>query len=267
MDRKWIGTQFSYSFLTPRQTTSSLDFLNRVPGEKLAKDRSKSPDPHSDEAAHETDETRKTVGLEEMVLVYPSSVPGDEAQIREQFVSTMMRAKSKAQKDAVIATGLIPVSAAVDICATLVWPFGGLLEIDSVWAYSSIRGAKTARSVTKRLNSSSPTDGEHDDHKLKLTFTPSARLDVLRQYLAAECHKRDPKLFPAEGPSPTESQVLEAIGWSPSQNGGETRNWEDEQWEVNEVKDDLRQTMGKGGKEWEKWCKAYEKDPEKALKK
>jgi hypothetical protein len=267
MDSRLPDSEFHYILLTLRQTTSSLDFLNRVPGDKLAKDGSKSPDPHSEGTIQETNETRKTVGLEEMVLVYPSSVPGDEAQIREQFVSTMMRAKSKAQKDAVIATGLIPVSAAIDICATLIWPFGGLLEIDAVWAYSSIRGAKTARSVTKRLHSSSPTDSEHDDHKLKLTFTPSPRLDVLRQYLAAECHKRDPKLFKSEGPAPTESEVLEAIGWSPSQNGGETRNWEDEQWEVNEVKDDLRETMGKGGKEWEKWCKAYEKDPEKALKK
>jgi hypothetical protein len=241
--------------------------LNRVPGAKPAKERSKSPDPHSEEAALETEQTRKTVGLEEMVLVYPSSIPGNEAHIREEFVNTMLRSKSKAQKDAIIATGLIPVSFAIDVMATLIWPFGGLLEIDSVWAYSSIRGAKTARSVTKRLHSSSPTDGEHDDHKLKLTFTPSPRLDLLRGYLAAECHKRDPKLFKTEGPAPTESEILEAIGWSPSQNGGETRNWEDEQWEIAEVKDDLRQTMGKGGKEWDKWCKAFEKDPEKALKK
>jgi len=240
-------------------TTSSLDFLNRVPGDKLPKDRSTSPDEGAEL-------TRKTVGLEEMILIYPDSIPGDESQIRQEFVNSMLRSKTKAQKDAVIATGLIPVSFAIDVLATLVWPFGGLLEIDSVWAYSSIRGAKTARSVTKRLHSSSPSNTEHNDHTLKLSFAPSPRLDVLRRYLAAECHARDPQLFGSEGPSPTESEVLEALGWNPSQTRGETRNWEDEQWEVSEVKDDLRQTMGKGAKEWDKWCKVFQKDPEKALK-
>jgi hypothetical protein len=92
-------------------------------------------------------------------------------------------------------------------------------------------------------------------------------LEILQQYLSAECHNRDPKLFKGEGPAPIESEVLEAIGWSPSHTGGEARNWEDEQWEISEVKDDLKQTMYKGGKEWDKWCKRFQKDPEKALKK
>src|ERR1700761_5802186 len=227
-------------------TTSSLDFLNRVPTGKPSKSRSPSPDLHSEDGQHEGGQTRKTVGLEELILIYPNSIPGDETQIREEFVNSMLRSKSKAQKDAVIATGLIPVTFAIDVLCTIVWPFGGLVEVDSVWAYSSIRGAKTARSVTKRLHSSSPSDDAHDDAKLKLSFISSQRLEVLRQYLVAECHKRDPKLFKAEGPAPTESEVLEAIGWSPAQIGGETRNWEDEQWEITEVKDDLRQTMRKG---------------------
>jgi hypothetical protein len=248
-------------------TTANLDFLNRVPGDKAPKERSKTPDQHAEDGVNEAEQTRKTVGLEEMVLVYPNTVPGDESQIREEFVNSMLRSKSKAQRDAIIATGLMPVSFAIDVLVMIVWPFGGLLEIDTVWAYSSIRGAKTARSVTKRLHSSSPSDAEHDDHKLKLSFTPSPRLDILQHYLAAQCHKRNPSLFPASGPAPTESEVLEALGWAPSQNGGETRNWEDEQWEIAEVKDDLRQTMAKGAREWDKWCKTYEKDPEKALKK
>jgi len=102
---------------------------------------------------------------------------------------------------------------------------------------------------------------------LKLSFMPAQRLDMLGRYLSAECHKRDPSLFKMDGPSPTESEVLEAIGWSPSQIDGETRNWEDEQWEITEVKDDLKQTMHKGSREWDKWCKLFAKDPEKALKK
>jgi hypothetical protein len=131
-----------------------------------------------------------------------------------------------------------------------------------------VRGAKTARSVTKRLHSSSPDDAAHDDHKLKLSFTPSPRLDVLRRYLLAQCHRRDPELFKSDNmPAPTETDVLEAIGWSSSQTGGETKNWEDDCFETQEVKDDLKTTMGKAAREWDKWCKAFEKNPGKALKK
>lgn len=256
-------------------TTSSLDFLNRVPAHEKKDSSSPSAagkadafENGEDDGVKEDDTVKKTVGLEEMVLIYPSSMPGTEHDIRAEFVSSMMRSKDKAQKDAVIATGLLPVSAAIDILATVVWPFGGLLEIDSVWLYSSFRGAKTARSVTKRLHSTSPNDAAHDEAKLKLSFTPSPRLDILRRYLLAQCHSRDPWLFASDGkPAPTETQVLEAIGWSPSRDGGETRNWEDEQWEIQEVKHDLRTTMGKGAKEWGKWCRAFEKDPEKAMKK
>jgi hypothetical protein len=247
-------------------TSSNLDFLNRVPGSSKPKDQKDQPTSDDDDL-YSDPTTKKTVGLEEMILIYPTTMPGSEQQIREEFVSSMLRSKSKAQKDAIIATGLLPVSAAIDILATVIWPFGGLLEIDGIWLYSSFRGAKTARSVTKRLHSSSPSDDKHDSHKIKLSFTPSPRLEMLRKYLVGECHKRDPKLFASEGPPPIESDVLEAIGWSPSQTGGEMRNWEDEQWEIAEVKDDLKTTMNKAAREWDKWCRAFEKDPEKALKK
>lgn len=277
-------------------TSSSLDFLNRIPGAEKAKSvggsgngsRSSSPtDTQQAEDGHqEKDQPSKTVGLEELVLVYPKTIPGTEEQVREEFVNSMLRSKSKAQKDAIVATGLLPVAFAVDMLAVLVWPFGGLLEVDAVWATASIRGAKTARSVTKRLHSTTPAappaattpatttttpapTNPNDDAKLKLTFTPSERLEVLRRYLAAECHRRDPKLFSSQGTGPTEGEVLEALGWSPSQTSsdGETRNWEDERWELQEVKEDLKLTMGKGAREWDKWCKAFAKDPEKALKK
>ncbi len=182
-----------------------------------------------------------------------------------------MRTRSKAQKDAVIATGLLPVSAAIDILATMVWPFGGLLEVDGVWAYSSIRGAKTARSVTKRLTSSgsSSAAGPSEDSgpQLHLMFKQSPRLEVLDKYLAAKCQERDRFMFPRMGTPPTESEVLNAIGWAPSTSGGEGKNWEDEQWETQEVKDDMRMTLTKAAKEWEKWCKAFAKNPEQALKK
>ncbi|KAF1987014.1 hypothetical protein K402DRAFT_393165 [Aulographum hederae CBS 113979] len=249
------------------QTVSAnLEFLNRI-GDGTSSKSSKTPTHSDDEMEkleHET--THKTVGLEEMILVYPSSIHGSEQEIRAEFVNSMLRSKSKAQKDTIIATGLLPVGFAIDMLAVLIWPFGGLAEIDAVWLYSSARGAKTARSTTKRLTSSS-TSGNHEEDKLQLRFTPSQRLETLRQYLAAECHKRDHKLFASAGSVPTETQVLEAIGWSPSQSGGESRNWEDEQWEMTEVKDDFKSVMHKGAREWDKWCKAFEKDPEKAMKK
>ncbi|KAF2492674.1 hypothetical protein BU16DRAFT_466467 [Lophium mytilinum] len=216
-----------------------------------------------EEGVAEGDTTHKTVALEEMVLIYPSTMPGTQEELRAEFVNSMMRSKSKAQRDAVIATGLIPVSFAIDVLATIVWPFGGLLEIDSVWAYSSIRGAKTARSTTKRLKSSEG-GGSGNEQQLRLTFTPSPRLEVLGQYLAARCHERDAKLFASPGVPPTETTVLEAIGWSQS---GQFKNWEDEQWEIAEVKEDIKSVMSKGAREWDKWCKDFEKNPEKAAKK
>ena len=220
-----------------------------------------------------------------MVLVYPSSYAASPDQVKTEFVNTMMRTKSKAQRDAVLATGLLPVSAAIDIMATLIWPFGGLLEVDSVWAYSSIRGAKTARSVTKRLSSSTTpssapsTTGNTnvqpsqtpttDEAQLHLSFTQSPRLSLLTRYLNTRCRDIDAKHFPTTEVPPTETEVLAAIGWAPSNHahGAEQKNWEDEEWETREVREDLKQTLGKAAKEWDKWCLAFAKDPEKALKK
>jgi hypothetical protein len=71
----------------------------------------------------------------------------------------------------------------------------------------------------------------------------------------------------------SEEDVLEAIGWTPServrQGAGELeeKNWEDEEWERRQVVDDLRDTFGKGAKGWDKWVKGYEKNPEKMEKK
>lgn len=254
-----------------KTTTSNLDFVNRIPGAKID-----SHDKHSEDGVHESDVTHKTVGLEEMVLIYPSSYAAPPDQVKAEFINTMMRTKSKAQRDSIIATGLLPVSGAIDLLATVVWPFGGLLEVDGVWAYSSIRGAKTARSVTKRLTSSTQsgtnTQGQTEAQemagdKLRLTFTQSPRLEVLNRYLMARCRDHDHRHFPSVEIAPTESEVLAAIGWAPSQTGGESRNWEDEQWETEEVKEDMRNTLGKASKEWDKWCEAFAKDPEKAMKK
>lgn len=223
--------------------SSNLEFLNRIGANP--QQEAEAHDAHADDGKHEEPQTKATVKLEEMLLVYPASMPGTTDQIKQEFVNTMLRSKSQAERDAVLATGLLPVAAAIDILATLVWPFGGLLEVDAVWAYASIRGAKASRSVTKRLTSSSSASGttgrhEGEEDKLRLEFTPSPRLRALERFLAARCHERDAKLYPFVNAAPTETEVLEAIGWFPSAKGGEEKNWEDEQWEIAEVKDDLR---------------------------
>ena len=195
-------------------------------------------------------------------------------------------------------------------------------------AAASIRGARIARSTTKRLcssghgNASSGALGdrevgggaereksrerskergglfggkgkvEHEDYgytdaegrevssrgwgkekekekegSLKLTFVPSPRLEILRKFLAAACFERNSTRFLDVGKRPSTTEVLEAIGWASSQTGGEVKNWEDEQWEVMEVKDDFRAVMSKGAKEWDRWCKRWEEDREKGSKK
>ncbi|KAI1794361.1 hypothetical protein LXA43DRAFT_996740 [Ganoderma leucocontextum] len=291
-----------------RTTTSGLDFLNRV-GED-DKVQKKDKDAKQEDGANAPAQgeegfngvadadgdakakAEETAGLTELVLVYPSTYHDSPDGMRREFVESMMRTKSKAEKDTILATGLLPVAFAIDVLAVIIWPFGGLAEIDSVWAYASFRGAKVARSTTKRLEASEGAEEPADESasqntgdgtgmgkkgkkskkakkqkQLKLTFTPSTRAQILARYLAARCHDRDPRMFPPAGGSPTETEMLEAIGWAPSQIGGARKNYQDEQWEISELKDDFRQVMQKGAREWDKWCKAFEKNPKKALKK
>jgi hypothetical protein len=114
--------------------SSNLEFLNRVPNGKPDDELASKHDKHANDGVVEGDETNSTVALKDMVLIYPSTMQGSPEEIRAQFVDNMMRTKSKAEKDAILATGLIPVAFGIDILLTLVWPFGGLGEIDSVWA-------------------------------------------------------------------------------------------------------------------------------------
>lgn len=142
-----------------RTTTADLDFLTRIPsdGEKFRRavkdSKDKKDDTHPKDSAagllpnpeglapprssrssmdshvsatdDEADTTSATVKLEEMVLIYPPSMEQSPEQIREEFVNSLLRTKSKAQRDAVIATGLLPVSAALDWALVFVgWVFG-----------------------------------------------------------------------------------------------------------------------------------------------
>lgn len=238
----WKGLKSSalkgISSVMSKTSSSSVDFLGRLNmGEKDNAD-GENPD--------------------KLILFYPAEFPSNPDEMRTEFIDTMMRAKTKAQRDAIIASGLLPAAEAVDILATVVWPFGGLLEIDGVWAYSSIRGAKTAHTLNKRL------DGSHPDSQLSLKFIPLKQIDLLSHYLECRCHEIDKKKFPTFKIPPNDTELLQAIGWSPSDDHA---SYQDIRWETDEVIEDLKSVFKKSAKEWVKWLHKYEVNPEKALKK
>ena len=72
--------------------SSSLEFLNRIPGMSSSSSGSSTQkqDKHADDGQSEGDTTKKTVGLEEMVLIYPPSIAPDGSQekLREEFVNS-----------------------------------------------------------------------------------------------------------------------------------------------------------------------------------
>ena len=274
-------------------TSADLEFVNRIPTAKIAKnkDGGKNSPPPPETAEGEDDdglivddveeeETSRTIKLEEMVLVYPPSIGLTEDEIRTEFMGSLMRTKSKAQRDAWISTGLLPLSLCADAVLAHVGGPGGFTQVNGAWSALTIRGARNARSITKRLASSTKsgdlatsTDADH----LQLRFRPSHRVDVMRDYLASLCTARNDNLFAtadsdeeAEIISPLEADVLEAIGWKPSgqtTNEFEERNWEDEAWEQQHVEHDMRDIMKKAAKNWESWCKLHAKHPKRAAKK
>lgn len=120
-------------------TSADLEFVNRIPipaDEKKDKSKSKgkgstspnknnkalsptssnsnsgSDDGHSEIEPDE--ETKKALRLDEIVLVYPPSIGLSETQLRTEFIESLARTRSKAQRDAMISTGLLPFSLGAD---------------------------------------------------------------------------------------------------------------------------------------------------------
>ncbi|QSZ33693.1 hypothetical protein DSL72_005264 [Monilinia vaccinii-corymbosi] len=231
--------------------------------------------------------------IEELHLIYPSSISLSPVDLRQQFISQMDRSKSRAKKHAAISTLLLLPSLVIDTLATVIWPFGGLFEVDAVWTFTSVRGYLVSRSVTSRLASPSPSQSQsqdppiHDheaqlrtqDRELHLRFRKSEELRVLERYVGELCHKRNPARFASAGVPPTETEVLRAMGWEPDTRGrvksgerggmpeGGVRDWDDERWQELEAKDDLLGILGKGARSWDGWCKQWEKHPKKMEKK
>jgi hypothetical protein len=52
-------------------------------------------DTHTHDSFDEGDTTKKTVGVEELLLVYPTTMGVPQDMMREEFVNTMLRTKTK----------------------------------------------------------------------------------------------------------------------------------------------------------------------------
>lgn len=263
-----------------------------------------------------TGEDPKPTSLEELTLIYPPTLSSTPEQIREEFVNTLLRTREKSRKEAIVASALFPVAAAVD--ASLIFTFGGLMEVSGVWAYTSIRGAKASKKLTRGLSISEEqaaqaqaeaeaeaepevrgcTCGHHEHDfgtpeivpKVKgkgkkkgidLRMQQSNQIEIMRRYLDLACLKREFNMFPtietAAG-DVNEDTVLEAIGWQPTTRQGRDLEVElkdkvekltpeqDELWQTQDAKADIRRVFRKGAAEWVAWSKAFQKDPEAALK-
>ncbi|KAI9647244.1 hypothetical protein NHQ30_003627 [Ciborinia camelliae] len=203
--------------------------------------------------------------------------------LRAQFITQITQTKSRAKKHAAISTMLLLPALVIDTAVAIIWPFGGLFEVDAVWAFTSMRGYLVSRSVTRRL-ASQDTMHDHEqmrvrDRELYLRFQKSEEVGVVERYVRELCHRRDPRRFESAGVPPTETEVLRAIGWEPDLRGrvrngerggmpeGGVRDLDDERWQEREAKDDLIGVLGKGAKSWDNWCKKWEKNSKKAEKK
>lgn len=199
--------------------------------------------------------------VDELVLLHPTSVLAAQtpAQTHDEFAAQLRRARSKAAKHSLLSLALFAPAVAIDTVAVVVWPFGGLAEIDAVWAWASISGYLTARSITRRLDVSSmvttppPTpprdsdsfaerprrdsrqvrfqeDLDEEDEKmrgsawrkrkpLKVRFAPDEAMATMESYFLELCHRRNPRAFKSPGVPPTQTDVLSSIGWWPDRRG------------------------------------------------
>ncbi|KAJ4387754.1 hypothetical protein N0V93_008355 [Gnomoniopsis smithogilvyi] len=269
--------------------------------------------------------------VKELILIHPASVLTHQTpeDVHGEFTDQLARTKRKARKHSVISLALFVPSLVIDTLAAVIWPFGGLAEIDGVWAYASISAYLTARNVSKRLtkepvsaadlderrrlqrelhgeDSSSPgddgvprpegerprtagrtvhfqeewdeedvrTDQEQAQGKktgLKIRLVPDEAMETMERYFQEILHKRNAMAFPSSGVPPTKTDVLSSIGWWPDRRGRfpgshQDGDWDDENWQTRQVKEDLDKVMAKSAKQWDKFCKAYAKYPQRAMK-
>ncbi|KAI3392666.1 hypothetical protein diail_5306 [Diaporthe ilicicola] len=98
---------------------------------------------------------------------------------------------------------------------------------------------------------------EVKDQTIQMVFQPSSAMEVMKRYVEAACHKRNPHAFPSPGGYvPGEAEVLERMGWSPEHR--EVPDAEsDVAWQIRKVTEDLRAATEKASKSWNGYCKKY----------
>lgn len=200
------------------------------------------------------DKDSKPKSLEDLTLIYPPSLDLSPENIRAEFVDSLLRTREKSRKDAIVASSLIPFAAGVDAC--LVATFGGLTQVSSVWAYTSIKGTMTSKKVAQGLlvaaeeaaaaqaQAAEPeirgcTCGHHEHDfgtpeaitkgkgkkppAINLRMQQNTHLEIFRRYLDLECLKKAFDMFPTiEGQvgDVGEDAILKSIGWQPTRRHG-----------------------------------------------
>lgn len=95
------------------------------------------------------------------------TIPGPR-RLHEELVTQLNHTKRRARRDAILSTSLLGPAIIIDVLSALIWPFGGLAEIDGVWMHTSISAWLTARSITRRLKPVPPMDMAEQRPRLNL---------------------------------------------------------------------------------------------------
>lgn len=105
--------------------------------------------------------------VNELILIHPASVLTYQSpeQVQEEFTDQLGRTKRKARKHSAISLALFVPGIVIDTLLAIIWPFGGLAEIDGVWAYASISAYLTARNVSKRLSKEPASAADADERR------------------------------------------------------------------------------------------------------
>lgn len=79
------------------------------------------------------------------------------------------------------------------------------------------RDGNEGHETNEKGGGAKPKHKEEDKNKtIQMVFQPSPAMDLMRRYVEAACHKRNPDAFPgAGGYVPGEAEVLASMGWSP----------------------------------------------------
>ncbi|KAF2708233.1 hypothetical protein K504DRAFT_468586 [Pleomassaria siparia CBS 279.74] len=216
------------------------------------------------------DKSLRPKALEDLTLIYPASLDISPESIRTEFIDSLLRTREKSRKNAIVASSLIPFAAGVDAC--LIATFGGLTQVSSAWAYTSIKGTITSKKVTQGLlvaveeaeqgqtkaeeaEIRGCTCGRHihdfgapgfvtkgkgkgkkkEPQGISLNMRCNTHVEVFKRYLDIKCLDENFGLFPqieAAAGDVDEAAILSAIGWQPVRRSGQDLDMEVEKGKI-----------------------------------